>query len=314
MNLKRLFSKAPLRAATYQVMPPAAQEGRAGIAIVAIVKDEGPYIQDWLRFHALAGVRDFYIYDNGATDDTIARATSIAGLNVHIIPWILQGQFTNPDVDFSRQILAYGHAVENFGGAYRWMSFIDIDEYLVPKTSLTLDDALRSLAEQTNVSLPWTMYGPNDHAQMPDDATPFAFTTRAATRAAPLLNFKSIVDPCDLSAMRVHRCATRVYGWSSVNDIGTPAHYKARPHMDFLSDANIQLNHYYTRSTGEMHDKLNKGAVSGSGFEKRKGHVLEKLKVIEETAIPDLAAVDFLRRHGIETTEALRALTFEGQP
>ncbi len=311
MMLKRLFRKTTLRAATYAAVPPAPHPDRSGIALVAIVKDEGPYIQDWLRFHALAGVRDFYIYDNGSMDDTVAQATTVPGLNVHVIPWLLQGQFVSPDVDFSRQILAYGHAVENFGGAYRWMSFIDIDEYLVPKTTQTLDDALAPLAAHTNISLPWTMFGPNGHAQLPADATPFSYTTRAAKRAAPLLNFKAIVDPCDVTAMRVHRCATKSNGWVSVNDCGKQAHYKARSVADFLSDANLQLNHYYTRSTGELDAKLGKGAVSGSPLDKRRGHVMEKLKVIEETSTPDRAAVTFLLRHGVETSDALRSLSFE---
>lgn len=314
MNLKRLFSKAPLRAATYGVVPPVPEQGRAGLALVAIVKDEGPYIQDWLRFHAVAGVRDFYIYDNGASDDTVAQATSVPGLNVQIVPWRLQGQFRKPDMAFSRQVLAYGHAIENFGGAHRWMGFIDIDEYLVPKTEPTLIAALAALEGHTNVSLPWTMFGPDGHAVMPADmATPFAYTTRAKTRAAPLLNFKAILDPCDVTELRVHRSATRTAGWTSVNDCGKPAHYKARSGAGFLSDVNIQLNHYYTRSNGELHEKLDKGAVSGSPLDKRRGHVLEKLRVIEDTAIPDTAAIEFLHRHGIETTTALRALTFGGE-
>jgi hypothetical protein len=46
------------------------------IGISCIVKNEQDYIGEWLQFHIMQGVKDFIIYDNGCTDDTleIARA------------------------------------------------------------------------------------------------------------------------------------------------------------------------------------------------------------------------------------------------
>ena len=40
------------------------------IAVVAIVKNEGNYIKEWLDYHLLAGVTKFYIYDNDSNDNT----------------------------------------------------------------------------------------------------------------------------------------------------------------------------------------------------------------------------------------------------
>jgi len=40
------------------------------LAVCAIMKDEGPYLKEWLDYHILVGVQHFYLYDNGCTDDT----------------------------------------------------------------------------------------------------------------------------------------------------------------------------------------------------------------------------------------------------
>ena len=40
------------------------------LAIGAIMKNEGPYLKEWLDFHILVGVTKFYLYDNESTDET----------------------------------------------------------------------------------------------------------------------------------------------------------------------------------------------------------------------------------------------------
>lgn len=40
------------------------------LAIVAIIKNEGQYIEEWLRYHIVAGVQKFFLYDNDSSDNT----------------------------------------------------------------------------------------------------------------------------------------------------------------------------------------------------------------------------------------------------
>lgn len=39
------------------------------LAIVAILKNEGPYVKEWIEYHLIAGVDHFYLYDNGSLDN-----------------------------------------------------------------------------------------------------------------------------------------------------------------------------------------------------------------------------------------------------
>ena len=40
------------------------------LSVVAIAKNEAPYIKEWIEYHKLVGVERFYFYDNGSTDNT----------------------------------------------------------------------------------------------------------------------------------------------------------------------------------------------------------------------------------------------------
>ena len=39
-------------------------------AIIAIVKNEGKYIEEWIDYHKLIGFEKFYIYNNESSDNT----------------------------------------------------------------------------------------------------------------------------------------------------------------------------------------------------------------------------------------------------
>lgn len=278
---------------------PTPEPGRSGMAIVAIMKNEARHIQDWLRFHAFGGVRDFFLYDDGSDDGTPDLACGLAGLNVTVLPWRMSTQFVAPDTSFSRQLLAYCHAIENFGGAFRWMAFIDIDECIVPKSTNTILEVLDGLEAFTNVSLPWAMFGPNGHNTPPDEPAQFAYTTRSEMRSGPFLNFKCIVDPVDVKLARVHRFQTYTMGSHSANDVGVIAHIRNRTRPDFLSTSKLQLNHYQTRSLDELQDKLTKGAVSGAPVDRKRAAAERRLAFIAATSVKDASAVKFLNRHGV---------------
>ena len=148
--------------------PPSPQASRFGVAIVAIVKNEGRFIKEWALFHALAGVRHFYIYDNGSTDDTCEKLNlALPHEAVTIIPWDQSLTSGRGGSELHNQVLAFAHALANYGGAFRWMAFIDVDEFIVPKMHNSIDDALSEVSEAAHISLPWHMFGRSGHEATP---------------------------------------------------------------------------------------------------------------------------------------------------
>ena len=296
---------APSRASRIAIRPPAPAEQRADLALVLIARNEAARIGDWLTFHALAGVSHVYLYDHGSTDQTAQIVRDFTGCPTTVIPWSLDTAEAKTGMVLPRQILAYAHAICTFGGGYRRMGFVDTDEYLVPRDAQTLPEALAGL-DTPNLSLPWTMFGHNGHDTAPIDAVSFAFQRRASEATGPLLNFKCIVDPCDVTQVSTHKFQTASQGNLSSNTLRQTAPNGRRAGR-FVTREIIQLNHYYLMSKAEMQAKLAGPAVSGSAQDHRAAAILRKAALIEDAPVTDTAAVDFLARHGITTTKGLRA-------
>jgi hypothetical protein len=303
----QLFRKKNQRASRVNIVAAVPCPHRSELAICAIMFNEEAYIEDWIRFHVIAGVRNFILYDNNSTDRTVEIVRSLPGINVLIIPWVLSAVSDRPKMIIPQQIMAYCHAIGTFGADYRWMAFIDIDEYLVPINQPDLNSALGQLSDYSNISLPWVMFGPSGHEVPPDEATPFAYSLKARHQEGDLLNFKCIIDPSKVSQVSVHKFQTTDMREASVNTLGFLAScYKNRTARRFLTAGTIQLNHYYSRSLKELSDKLDKGAVSGSLRADREKAVRRKVMLIEKDVLSCGSAKDFLMARGINSTYKLR--------
>jgi len=283
------------------IQPPVPNPERHGIAIVAIVKNEAKYISEWATFHFNAGVRHFYIYDNGSTDETCDVLLDCLPENAAtIIPWSQVLKPANSQQIIHNQVLAYAHAASNFGGGYRWMAFIDIDEFIVPKQDNSISDALQGLSDCHNISLPWHMFGTSGHETAPFGSVLENYRQRYANASdfnSGLVNYKCIVDPCSLTTIRVHSMQTNGE-WLTCNDVGFQVKTKNRNTEAFYSSEKLQLNHYYTRSKAEYIAKINKGHILQNRSARYTKKLPRLLIKIDSDVIEDTSAILFLERIG----------------
>jgi hypothetical protein len=279
--------------------PPAPQPGRAGLAIVLIVRNEETHIAEWARFHLAAGAAHIYAYDDGCTDQTIARLKDAAGTFVTITPWHQKFRDARRGHEIHNQVLAYAHATRNHGGAYRWMTYIDVDEFLVPKQAPDLNAALTHLDHCRSISLPWHMFGRAGHKRAPVGGVIPNYTRRnpdPMSDAKGLRNFKMIVDPCHVTALKVHEI--EVDGASDTcNDRGTRFTLHARDTRAFYSADHIQLNHYYTRSDAELQAKIARGPNLTTPDADHLRRVMRKVAAIEADEVEDHAALTWWNAH-----------------
>lgn len=234
-----------------------------GIAIAAMFKNEAPYIAEWLEFHLMVGVRHIYLYENGSTDDyRSAVAPYIRDGVVTLLPW-------RNFYDAPQQTLAYYHAIGNFGMNYRWMAFIDLDEFMFPVNGNSLVETLKGLEHLPAISMPWFMYGHSGHDQKPDGLVVRNFTERAAfppiASQYTLLKYKSIVNPRAVTHVGIHTFATADEGNVLINDRGQIfPHHQLRV-LEYATADYIRLNHYSTRSKQEFQAKLKRGRAGKFG-------------------------------------------------
>ena len=128
------------------------------LAVVAILKDEGHYLKEWLDYHLLAGVNHFYLYDNDSTDNQAEVAA----------PYVKAGL-----VDYIHfpgkvmQMPAYNDAVKKFKFHCRYMAFIDLDEFIYPKSLRSIvevvDEILLQNLNAAGLKINWQCFGSNGH-------------------------------------------------------------------------------------------------------------------------------------------------------
>ena len=277
------------------IIPPQAVPGRSGVAIALIVRNEARHVAEWAEFHLRAGVSRFLVYDNGSTDGTIdiLRATVPADALV-VVPWRQILSDVRLGREIHNQVLAYAHAASNFGGDLRWMAFIDADEFLVPKRAVSISGALSHLGDARNVSLPWHIFGRAGHVEPPDGGVVRNYLRRARDPMSDVRGvraFKCIVDPCHLTALRVHSMETDGSG-RTCNDSGLVVEEGERDKPAFYSADHLQLNHYYTRSESELAAKIGRGPNLAAKMGEYERKVRRTVANIEADEVEERAAHD----------------------
>ena len=92
------------------------------LSVVAIVKNEALYIEEWIEYHKLLGITRFYIYDNESTDG-LKRVLNKYICNGEVIYKSYPGK--------TMQCFAYNDVINQYKYKTKYMAFIDIDEFIV---------------------------------------------------------------------------------------------------------------------------------------------------------------------------------------
>ena len=277
------------------ITPPCPSADRAGIAIPAILKNEETIIREWLLHNRNIGVRHFFLYDNGSTDRTFEIARTTLGPDfITIIPWTLKVSANKDNGFVHQQVLAFCHAIQNFGCDFQYMAFLDPDEFLVPLDGLSLDDALSTAGRPANLAVPWTMFGCNGHQTPPHGGVGAGDLMRPRHRFSDrsLVKFKCIVDPCAVTRVGIHAFEAMSDGNGCSNDSGHKADNKERFSPEFLSGNKLQLNHYYTRSAAELETKLKRGSNYLIDERRYAARVMSRVARMETDTIEDRALLD----------------------
>ena len=112
-------------------------------AVVSIMKNTSANVKEWLDYHLLAGVDHFYIYDNDSYDNLkeILQPYVRAGIVTYIF---YPGK--------NKRIVAYNDAIQNFKFECRYMTFLDVEEFIFPKKNQSVVEVVDEiLGDKDNV-------------------------------------------------------------------------------------------------------------------------------------------------------------------
>lgn len=248
------------------------------LSMCCIVKDEDDYLEEWIRFHLKTGVEHFYIYDNDSkvpAREVIGRA----GLSEYVTVTEMPGK--------SKLVPAYRHCLKKFGPYSRWISFLDMDEFIVAKTTKgNLVEFLKDYEGYAAVAINWQLFGSGKHMKRTNRPQTESYILKAEEDFFINRHIKSIVQPPYVKDAGNAHFFKYKPGWNAVNENFEPVEAS---HAD-VSVNKIQINHYYCRSFEEYEEKVRRGrADSGRkrSMEEFYNHDRDS-NVIEDTTILEL--------------------------
>ena len=224
------------------------------LAIVAIMKNEGHYLKEWLDYHLLAGVDHFYIYDNESPDNQaeVAKPYVAAGL---VDYFFLPGK--------AMQYIAYNDAVKRFKFQCRYMAFIDGDEFIYPKRltgggiTNIVDEILSNNPNAAGLAINWQIFGSNGQEKADYSRGVLERFTRCAVKDFKAnAHVKTIANPRKVNFLL--NCHYPIYFEDnySVNE------HEGFVHTAFnrpVTDDKIVINHYHCKSLEEYRLKNIRG-------------------------------------------------------
>ena len=125
------------------------------VIISTQVKDETPYLDEWVNYHLGIGIEHIVIYDN-MSDPPLKN---VWGDKVTVI------LNPRPFTVWSENIPHF-ETLQNFD--CEWMARIDIDEFIVMYQHSNIADLVDPYSEFGGLGLNWRIYGTSGHIEKPE--------------------------------------------------------------------------------------------------------------------------------------------------
>lgn len=165
------------------------------LSVVAVIKNEGQYLVEWLEFHKLVGVEKFYLYDNESEDNTKDV------LQPYIQCGMVEYYFCPGK---AKQEWAYNDILKKTGNETFWLALIDIDEFILPIEKETIPMILKEFEGYGGLGVHWLIYGSGWKDKKDDGFVIERFKDHSETDFFQNKTFKMIINPRWVSKIGIY--------------------------------------------------------------------------------------------------------------
>jgi hypothetical protein len=259
------------------------------------VRNEGPFLLEWIAYHRLIGVTEFIVFSNDCDDgsDRLLDALAKQGVLRHIEQTIE----TDKSVQWQAAQRMHKHRwIHDFD----WAMFTDVDEFpVIHAGDGRLDDLFAGITGDTDaVAMPWRLFGSGGKVMFEDQPV-----TRQFTRSAPRDLYhpvagrfiKTLFRPSRFGKPGIHRpkrdTSLPVPRWvdgSGAQMAEAFSEHDGRISIPALSVGRdlVELNHYSLRSAQSFLVKAWRGLANRRGKEIDLSYWVERnFNTVENTGL-----------------------------
>lgn len=247
------------------------------IHLVSTLKNEGPYLLEWIAYHRAIGVTGFTLFSNDCSDGTNLMLNRLDAMGV-------VRHFDNPigpGIDPQRRAYSRANRMEPVRAA-DWVLILDADEFLnVRAGDRTIPALIDACGAADAISIPWRLMGSSGLARMEDRPVTERFTRGHDfdnPESGLCRGFKTLFRPAAFDYFGVHRPRFEKdretlpkVRWVNASGRPLPAKY-ARNGWRFDRDAFgadfAQVNHYAVKSREEFLLKRLRGTANSRNRER----------------------------------------------
>ena len=244
---------------------------RLKILSATCVRNEAPFLLEWIAYYRVIGVTDFVVFSNDCEDGTteILDILAAQGLLRHIRQQVDPGKSVQWKAlqTLSQQRMLKGHD---------WCLFSDVDEFpVIHSGERRLPDAIAAMDDKVEaIALPWRLFGANGVASFQDQPVTAQFTRSAPPDLFhPIAGrfFKTLFRPESFLKPGVHRPKQRrnadVPIWADGAGRVLPTSFAAADDRLALPGMTVgrkivELNHYSVKSAESFLVKVARGLAN----------------------------------------------------
>ncbi len=220
-----------------------------GVAVVAIMKNEEPYVEEWVRYYSGLGCA-VIIYNN----DSEGNLTEIG---------IKSGAIVHEMHGSKRQNDAYNDALRRYRNTYKYMMFFDADEFIASKRFLEgenleylIDKYFLKFHKAAGIGINWLIFGSGGHKMKPEGNVTENYKQCSEENYEWNQIIKSIVDPRRIIGFVGPHLPCALFGFGIYDLDGKRI---LNPRIDFPENKELRLHHYFTKSKKEFEKRISRG-------------------------------------------------------
>ncbi|MBT8410953.1 MAG: glycosyltransferase family 2 protein [Octadecabacter sp.] len=232
------------------------------VTAITPMKNEGPFILEWLAYHRLIGINDFIVFTNDCTDgtDAILERLDELGLVRHLPN---PSCVTKAEGGHHWAAMAYVDAMPRLRRSDWFVSF-DVDEFICVKTGLgRLSDLFEACASADLISMNQLNFGCAGHETYAPDVPLLARFDRAMAPDNAAYNWD-----------RARGVKTITRGTAGIDRIGNHSPEASRDDLVWVNGSGVPLPPEVYKGTL----KSTKGGVSGNDLVQLNHYALRSME------------------------------------
>lgn len=244
----------------YFISPPK-RDTKYYFSVCCIFKDEARYFREWIEYQKIIGVDHIYAYNNDSTDDYMSVLKSYIDDD-----YITLVEFPGKYAQFA----AYTHCYENFRNETYWLSFVDLDEFIVPHTTTDIKKWIKPYEKYPSIEFYWLMFGTNGVVEYDENKLVIEQYTNSFEN---IRNTGKIALNTAYQPVKMYHHNISCYLNIFTHKFKVPTIDEHRKFVFFYEDHKvnykhtIQMNHYWSKCLSEYVRKIDKGAIANKNNE-----------------------------------------------